>query len=117
MTAKKRSAHTRLPPRPLSELRIMKALLAPSPPPAAEKTIHELATKERTRDATTLRLAIIDKLQVLALRRPHALIILAEVLDELLGQHLRLPDEHLDTQDAAKSRTNRTVGRARHHRR
>ena len=43
--------------------------------------------------------------------------ILAEVLDELLGQHLRLSDEHLDSQAEDQSLTDRTVGRARHHRR
>ena len=103
---------------PLSELRMMKALLATSPPRAADKTTHRPASKEtRTRDLTTLRLAIIDKLQVLALRRPQALIILAEVLDELLGRHLELPDEHPDSQGADKIRTKTRAGRVRHDRR
>jgi len=106
MTVKKRPAHTPLPAIPLSELRMMKALLARVPTNENSKT-----------NIRALRLTIIDKLQVLALRRPHALIILAEVLDELLGQHLRLSDEHLDSQAEDQSLTDRTVGRARHHRR
>jgi hypothetical protein len=113
MTAKKRSAHTPRPPIPLSELR-MKALLATSPPPAGNKATHKPATKEtRTTDVTTLRQAIIDKLQVLALRRPRALLVVAQVLDELLGQHLGLLDKHLDTQAADRSRTKTRVGAGR----
>ena len=120
MTAKKRPPHIPLPPLPLSELRMMKALLATSRPPAGHKATHKPATNAtRTTDVTTLRLTIIDKLQVLALRRPHALIILAEVLDELLRQHLRLLDTQRDSPAADRIRTKTRVGprRARHDRR
>ena len=93
-------------PIPLSELRMMKALLSTSRPPAGERTTHETTTTgARARDSTTLRPPIIDKLQVLALRRPPALIILAEVLDELLGQQLGLLDPRPDRLGADKSRT------------
>jgi hypothetical protein len=114
MTAKKRSAHMRLPPMPLSELRMMKALLATSPSPAGDKTTRKSATTDtQTTDLTTLRLTIIDKLQVLALRRPRALIILAEVLDELLGQHLHVLDDHPDSEKADRSRTKTRAGAGR----
>jgi hypothetical protein len=112
MTAKKPSAHTPLRPMPLSELRMMKALLATSPSRAGDKTTRKPATKDtQTTDPRTLRLTIIDKLQVIALRRPRALIILAEVLDELLGQHLQVLDEHPDSEKADRRRTKTRVGR------
>jgi hypothetical protein len=120
MTVKKRPAHAPLPAIPLSELRMMKALLATSRPPAGQKATHKPATDAtRTTDVTTLRLAIIDKLQILALRRPHALIILAEVLDELLRKHLGLLDIQQDSPAADRTRTKTRVGprRARHDRR
>jgi hypothetical protein len=119
MAAKKRSAQA-VPAMPLSEVRMMKALLATSKSPARARTTRKPATTETPKtDLTTLRQTIIDKLQVLALRRPQALIILAQVLDELLGQRLRVLDEHLDRQDAGRSRTKTRVGagRTRHDRR
>jgi hypothetical protein len=53
--------------------------------PRSHKPSHE--------EVTTLMQAIIDKLQVLALRRPRALIIAATVLDSLLDESLDLLDE------------------------
>ena len=46
---------------------------------------------------------IIDKLQILALRRPRALIIVAEVIDRLLNQQLDALDD-----DSTASRTGST---------
>jgi hypothetical protein len=43
---------------------------------------------------TVLRQAIIDKLQVLALTRPRALIVVEKVLDGLLDDSLHLLEEH-----------------------
>jgi hypothetical protein len=54
---------------------------------------------------TTLRQTVIDKLQVLTLRRPRALIVVAQVLDGLLHEHLKLLDEHLDSENVDGSET------------
>jgi hypothetical protein len=49
-----------------------------------------------------LRQAIIDKLQVLALRRPRALIVVEKVLDALLDDSLHLLEESGDRSAPAK---------------
>jgi hypothetical protein len=51
---------------------------------------------------TVLRQAIIDKLQVLALKRPRALIVVERVLDALLDDSLHLLDEPRDPQTPVK---------------
>ena len=51
-----------------------------------------------------LRLAIIDKLQVLAMRRPHALVVVAQVLDALLNEQLKFLDERLNGTQREKPR-------------
>jgi hypothetical protein len=113
MTAKKRPARTPLPPMPLSELPMMKALLAMAAPLSGGKTTRNaLRTGNPTTRLTTLRLTIIDKLQILALKRPRALIIVAQMVDRLLDQQLAVLDEHpnselVDVQRAEKSRAAR----------
>jgi len=88
MTAKKRPARSPLPPMPLSELPMMKALLA-----LTGTTTRQASTKRDSKtQLTMLRLTIIDKLQVLALRRPQALVIIAQVLDSLLDEQLNVID-------------------------
>jgi hypothetical protein len=51
---------------------------------------------------------IIDKLQLLALRRPRALVIVAQVLDELLRRQLEVLDA--DDVDSAQQRPNEHEG-------
>jgi hypothetical protein len=51
---------------------------------------------------TVLRQAIIDKLQVLALKRPRALIVVERVLDALLDNSLHLLDESPEPSAPAK---------------
>jgi hypothetical protein len=53
---------------------------------------------------------IIDKLQVLALRRPRALIIVAQVLDGLLRQQVELLDDE-DLRRSTRTRTRVGAGR------
>jgi hypothetical protein len=114
MPAKKRPAraHAPLPAMPLRELPMMKALLALTGGRAASR---QPATKgDPKTQLTTLRLTIIDKLQVLALRRPRALVIVAQVLDRLLDEQLEVLDEQLDTSRTTKTKGD--AGRTAHHR-
>jgi hypothetical protein len=116
MTATKRTAHKPLPPMPLSELPMMKSLLAMATPLVGDKTTRDPTIKgEPKTQLTMLRLTIIDKLQVLALRRPRALIIVAQVLDRLLDQQLEVLDEHLNSKhaDRRKAKTHVGAGRTR----
>jgi hypothetical protein len=111
MTAKKRPAPRPVPPMPLSELPMMKALLA-----LTGTTTRPPSTKRHSKTLLTmLRLTIIDKLQVLALRRPQALVIIAQVLDSLLDEQLNV----LDGAQPDSSRTTKTrseAGRIGQHR-
>ena len=114
MTAKKRPAraHTTLPPMPLRELPMMKALLAVT---GSGMTTRSAATKgDPKTQLATLRLTIIDKVQVLALRRPRALVLVAQVLDALLDEQLRALDDQPDTRPTTKARSE--TGRTAHHR-
>jgi hypothetical protein len=97
MTAKKRSAHKALSPMPLTELRMMKALLAMSATRAKTRGKGAIEEDPKTQ-LRMLTLKIVDKIQVLALQRPGALIIVAQVLDRLLDQELEfLQDKkHVD---------------------
>ena len=114
MMATKRTAHKPLPPMPLSELPMMKALLAMATPLVGGKTTRDPMIKEDPKtQLTMLRLTIIDKLQVLALRRPRALIIVAQLLDRLLDQQLKVLDEHLDSEHADRRKTDTRVGAGR----
>jgi len=112
MPAKKRPAHRPLPPMPLSELPMMKALMALT---GRRVTRYPLAKGDPKTQLTTLRLAIIDKLQVLALRRPQALVIIAQVLDMLLDEQLNILDGQLDSGIAAKTKWGE-ARRTGHHR-
>jgi hypothetical protein len=95
MTAKKRPSQRPLPPMPLSELPMMKALLAMADPLPGAKPSRNLAIGgSPTAELTTLRLTIIDKLQILALRRPRALLIVAQMVDRLLDRQLAVLDQH-----------------------
>jgi hypothetical protein len=104
MTVKKRArVRKALPPTPLNELPLMKALMAMATPSEGSKTPRKPPTTEDPKtELKTLTLTIIDKLQVLTLRRPRALIIVAQVLDKLLDEQLAVLDENLD------ARTHRT---------
>jgi hypothetical protein len=88
MTAKKRSARKALSPLPLSELPIMRALLAVTPPPAGTTASKRAIKGNPGTELRTLMLRIVDKIQVLALRRPQALTDVAKVVDELLDRQL-----------------------------
>jgi hypothetical protein len=103
MTAKKRRAQMPLPPMPLSELPMMKALLAMAAPLSGGKmTRNAPSTGNPTTRLTTLRLTIIDKLQILAIKRPRALIIVAQMVDRLLDQQLAVLDEHPNSEHVAE---------------
>jgi hypothetical protein len=97
MAARKRSrTGTALQAMPLSELPIMKALMGLPPPTAGSNTLPKRASKEEPKaKLATLMATIVDKLQVLALRRPLALIIVAQVLDGLLKRQLDVLDDDL----------------------
>ena len=91
VTAKKRSARNALSPTPLSELTMMKALLAMPASDAGGKTRGKGAINEDSKtQLRKLTMKIVDKIQVLALRRPGALIVVAQVLDKLLDQQLEV---------------------------
>ena len=65
-----------------------------APRPAANNATSPRAIKDpRTRLASVMT-TIIDKLQVLALRQPRALIVIAEVLDGLLKRQLDVLDDN-----------------------
>ena len=99
VTARKRSAHKALSPMPLSELPIMRALLAVPAPARGTATRKRAIKGDPKKELTTLTLTIVNKIQVLALRRPRALIVVARVLDTLLDQQLKLL---LDTKHVAR---------------
>ena len=104
MAGKKRPARRPLPPMPLSELPMMKALMALTA--GRRATRHPPAKGDPKKQLTTLRLTIIDKLQVLALRRPQALVFIAQVLDMLLDEQLDvlLTGEQIDSSPTPKAR-------------
>jgi hypothetical protein len=102
MTAKKRPVRRPLPPMPLSEPPMMKALLTLMAGGAT--TRHRATEGDPQTRLTTLRLTIIDKLQVLALRRPQSLFIMAQVLDALLDEQLNIPDDQLNSRPTTKAR-------------
>jgi hypothetical protein len=95
MAAKKRSARKALSPMPLIELPVMGALLASPTPPGRTTTSKRAITRDPGTELRTLMLTIVDKIQVLALRRPQALTDVAKVINELLEQRLKaLVDEN-----------------------
>ena len=93
VTVRKRSTNKALSPMPLSELPIMRALLA-IPPPVARGSDQITRKRAIKGDPKTqlrmLTLTIVDKIQVLALRRPRALLVVAQVLDKLLDEQLEV---------------------------
>ena len=117
MTAKKRPSQRPLPPMPLSELPMMKALLAMAAPlPGGKPSRDPAIGGNPAAELTTLRLTIIDKLQILALRRPRALLIVAQMVDRLLDRQLAVLDEppnreHVD--DHARHAEKRRAARAK----
>jgi hypothetical protein len=79
---------------PLSELPMMKALLALTD---AGTTTRRRATKRHAKTRLrTLRLTMIDKLQILALRRPEALAIMARAVSALIDEQLNILDRQLE---------------------
>jgi hypothetical protein len=78
---------------PLSELPIMKALMGLASPSSAITTPERRPNEHPKMQFARLMTTIIDKLQILALRRPRALIIVAQVIDGLLKQQLDALDD------------------------
>ena len=102
MAAKKASrTRTALRPMPLSELPIMKALMGLPAPPAGTGLPKRRSKEDPKAQLARLMGTIIDKLQVLALRRPRALIIVAQVLDGLLKRQLDVLDDDLGSEQIA----------------
>lgn len=99
MKANKRvRSRAALKPMPSSELGIMKTLMG-LPTPSSAVTLSKRRPKEDPkRQLAQLMETIIDKLQILALRRPRALIIVAQVLDGLLKRPLDALDDDLGEQ-------------------
>lgn len=87
-----------LPPMPLSELPIMKALMGLPAPPTANRPPKRRPKEDPKTQLARLMGTIVDKLQILALRRPRALIIVAQVLDGLLKQQLDTLDDDRDSE-------------------
>jgi hypothetical protein len=110
MAVKKASRiRTALRPMPLSELPIMKALMGLPAPPAGTRLSKRRPKEDPKTQLAQLVGRIIDKLQVLALRRPRALIIVAQVLDGLLKQQLDVLDDDLDSEQIARRENGHTV--------
>ena len=85
--AKKRAAHKGLPTIP--KLPMMRAPLAIPTPPGGGKTARKPANEDDPKaQLMMLTRKIADKVQVLALRRPRALISVARVVDKLLDEQL-----------------------------
>jgi hypothetical protein len=78
---------------PLSELPIMKALMGLPALPAGTRPPKRSPKDDPKTQLARLMTKIIDKLQVLALRRPRALIIVAQVIDGLLKRQLDVLDD------------------------
>jgi hypothetical protein len=73
----------------------MKSSRARSPTTRSKQRRSSPRSRDFSREQrTVLRQAIIDKLQVLALKRPRALIVVERVLDALLDDGLHLLEEH-----------------------
>jgi hypothetical protein len=103
---------------PLSALPIMKALLWEPTPRATGKTTRARAPKTDPKlQLATLMPAIIDKLQVLALKRPRALIVVAKILDALLKRQLEVLDEDDARGEHRPRQTTVEPSRGRRHRR
>jgi hypothetical protein len=83
---------------PLSELPIMKALMELSTPSSAITLAKQRLKEDPKTQLVRLMETIIDKLQILALRQPRALIIVAQVLDGLLKRQLEVLDDDLDAE-------------------
>jgi hypothetical protein len=96
-------------PMPLSELPIMKALMGLPPPPAGTRPPKRSPKEDRETQLARLMTTIIDKLQILALRRPRALIIVAQVLDGLLKQQLDALDNDRDNEHIEKGEVDHTA--------
>ena len=105
MVANKRSrTRAALRPMPLSELPIMKALMGLPAPPAGARSLKRGPKEDPKTHLARLLGTIVDKLQILALRRPRALIIVAQVIDGLLKRQLDALDdpdgEHIEARDS-----------------
>jgi glyceraldehyde-3-phosphate dehydrogenase/erythrose-4-phosphate dehydrogenase len=103
---------------PLTELPVMKALLGDTRRARGKTTRAPTTKTDPKTQLATLMPMIIDKLQLLALRRPRALIIVAQVLDELLRRQLKVLDaDDVDSAHNASTNTRVDLGRSRRHRR
>ena len=87
MTAKKRAAHKALATIP--KLPMMRAPLARPTPRGGGKTTRKPAIEDDPKTQLMMLMRkIVDKVQVLALRRPRALLNIAQVVDTLLDEQL-----------------------------
>ena len=87
MKAKNRAAHQALPTIP--KLPMMRAPLAKPTPRGGGKTTRKPAIEDDPKtQLMMLTRKIADKVQVLALRRPRALLNIAQVVDRLLDEQL-----------------------------
>ena len=110
MKAHKRvRARAALRPMPLSQLPIMKALMGWPTPPAGTGPPKRSPEEDPKTQLARLMTTIIDKLQILALRRPRALIIVAQVLDGLLKQQLDTLDDDRDSEHIEDRKSRRMV--------
>lgn len=99
--AKKRAAHKALPTIP--KLPMVRAPLARPTPRGGGKTTRKPAIKDDLKtQLIVMTRKIVDKVQVLALRRPRALLSVAQVVDKLLDEQL----EALLDSDPLERRTN-----------
>jgi hypothetical protein len=93
----------------LSELPIMKALMRVPMPPSAVTGSKRSPKEDPKTQLARLMATIIDKLQILALRQPRALIIVAQVLDGLLKQQLDTLDDDRDSEHIEDRKSRRMV--------
>jgi hypothetical protein len=88
----------------------MKALMGLPPPPAGTRPPKRSPKEDRETQLARLMTTVIDKLQILALRRPRALIIVAQVLDGLLKQQLDALDDDFDGEHSEDRESGHTEG-------
>ena len=92
-----------LKPMPPSELPIMKALMELPTPSSAVTPSNRGPKEDPKRQLARLMETMIDKLQILALRRPRALIIVAQVINGLLKQQRDALDDDFDGESTAST--------------
>ncbi len=98
---------------PPGELPAVKALMG-LPTPSSAVTPSKRGPKEDPkRQLARLMGTIIDKLQILALRRPRALIIVAQLIDGLLKQQRDARDDDFDGESHSVHREDTEVSKHR----